>query len=288
MMIFRAKRHLLIACGTVCIALGVFGVFLPVLPTTPFLLLAAVCYARGSRRFYDRLIANRWCGEYIRNYREGRGIPAAQKALMIVLLWLTIGSTACFAVSLWWVRLLLIAIAAGVTVHLLLIKTCHTRKQFRDAACVAAIALLAAASVSVCPCEAGERSSGHAAHAPARRPSYKEFAASHRFPYRGSAEKIERLKRGYARLSTGLGASDIAAVLGAPDYVEDVYPKVPSHGPFAVSWTYVCEMRDPRGANVKTDRFVRVFFTPRKKTFWIVADLEGCPEIGSPAQHGDQ
>jgi hypothetical protein len=117
------KRIALIACGTLCVALGVLGIFLPLLPTTPFLLLAAVCYARSSRRFYHWLLTNRWCGAYIRHYREGRGIPRRQKVLTLLLLWLTIGSTAGFAVSLWWVRGILVGIAVGVTIHLLRIKT---------------------------------------------------------------------------------------------------------------------------------------------------------------------
>jgi uncharacterized protein len=117
------KRIALAVCGTVCVALGAVGMFMPVLPTTPFLLLAAVCYGRSSKRFYDWLMTNRWCGAYIRNYREGRGIPRQQKGLTILLLWMTIGSTAGFAVSLWWVRLVLIGIAVAVTAHLLRIKT---------------------------------------------------------------------------------------------------------------------------------------------------------------------
>jgi len=119
----KIKRIALIVCGTLCVAMGVVGIFLPLLPTTPFLLLAAVCYARSSRRFYHWLITNRWCGAYIRHYREGRGIPRQQKVLTLLLLWLTIGSTAGFAVSLWWVRLVLIGIAVAVTIHLLRIKT---------------------------------------------------------------------------------------------------------------------------------------------------------------------
>jgi uncharacterized protein len=125
----KAKRLLLIAAGTLCVALGVVGMFLPVLPTTPFLLLAAVCYARSSKRFYGWLTTNRWCGEYIRNYREGRGIPRQQKALTILLLWVTIGSTAGFAVSLWWVKLILLGIAVAVTIHLLRIKTFKPEPQ---------------------------------------------------------------------------------------------------------------------------------------------------------------
>ena len=97
--------------------------FLPVLPTTPFLLLAATCYARSSERFYHWLMTNRWFGEYIKNYREGRGIPLKQKVVTILLLWLTIGSTAWLAISQWWVRLILLGIAVGVTIHLAKVKT---------------------------------------------------------------------------------------------------------------------------------------------------------------------
>ena len=114
---------MLTGAGTLCVALGVVGIVLPILPTTPFLLLAAACYARSSQRFYHWLMANRWCGAYIRNYREGRGIPLQQKILTLVLLWATISATAVFSASLWWVRLLLLAIATGVTLHLLRIPT---------------------------------------------------------------------------------------------------------------------------------------------------------------------
>lgn len=120
-------RTLLILCGTLCVALGVVGMFLPVLPTTPFLLLAAVCYARSSERFYHWLLTNRWCGEYIRNYREGRGIPVKQKLFIILLLWLSIGYAAWFVVSAWWLKLILLGIAVAVTIHL------GTTKTFKSA-----------------------------------------------------------------------------------------------------------------------------------------------------------
>ena len=87
----KLRRNLLIGIGTVSVALGMLGVFVPVLPTTPFLLMAAVCYAPSPRRFYHWLMTNRWCGDYVRHYREGRGIPLRQKAITALLLWLTIG-----------------------------------------------------------------------------------------------------------------------------------------------------------------------------------------------------
>lgn len=116
------KRNLLIISGTLSVGLGILGMFLPLLPTTPFLLLACYCYARSSRRFYNWLINNRWCGEYIRNYQEGKGITLKHKVLGIILLWLTI-SYSIWLVSAWWVRLLLLGIATGVSGHLLRLRT---------------------------------------------------------------------------------------------------------------------------------------------------------------------
>jgi len=116
-------RVLLIACGTLCVALGVLGIFVPVLPTTPFLLLAAICYMRSSERFYHWLLNNRWFGEYIKNYQEGRGIPLREKTLTLIALWLTIGSTTLLVVSVWWGQLILLGVAVVVTIHLVMIKT---------------------------------------------------------------------------------------------------------------------------------------------------------------------
>ncbi len=116
-------RILLVVCGTLCVTLGILGMILPLLPTTPFLLLAAFCYSRSSKRFYNWLMTNRWCGKYIRNYRQGKGISLKQKLLTILLLWLTIGYAAGFVVRLWWVKIILLGIAIGVTTHLIRIKT---------------------------------------------------------------------------------------------------------------------------------------------------------------------
>jgi uncharacterized membrane protein YbaN (DUF454 family) len=126
----RITRFLLICAGTLCVALGVVGIFVPILPTTPFLLLAAFCYARSSQRFLNWLLTNRWFGAYIKNYREGRGIPRREKILTIIALWSTIGFSTLYAVSVWWGRLLLIAVAIGVTVHLLRIRTFKPDPEF--------------------------------------------------------------------------------------------------------------------------------------------------------------
>ena len=85
----KALRILLIITGTISLGLGAVGIFFPLLPTTPFLLISAACYLRGSERMYNWLLKNRWFGEYIKNYQEGRGIPLKTKILAISVLWIT-------------------------------------------------------------------------------------------------------------------------------------------------------------------------------------------------------
>jgi len=117
------KRRLFVAAGTVALGAGIIGIFLPVLPTTPFLLLAAVCYLRGSRRLYDSLLRNRFFGAYLRNYLEGRGMSIKMKFWTLIFLWLTVLCTFFFATDNLTVRIILAAVLAGVTAHILLIKT---------------------------------------------------------------------------------------------------------------------------------------------------------------------
>ena len=117
------KRRLLILSGTISTGLGIIGIFIPVLPTTPFLLLAAACYMRSSERFYRWLLNNRLFGAYISNYVKGKGMPLKIKMATILLLWTTIGITATFGVQNIAIRIALVVIAIGVTVHISLIRT---------------------------------------------------------------------------------------------------------------------------------------------------------------------
>jgi len=116
-------QAILITSGTIFLGLGLIGIFIPILPTTPFLLLAAACYARSSQRFYNWLMNNKWFGNYIKNYREGRGIPLKFKILTISLLWLTILNSIYFVINNFLIEMILIIIAIGVTIHILTIKT---------------------------------------------------------------------------------------------------------------------------------------------------------------------
>jgi hypothetical protein len=95
---------------------------LPVLPTTPFLLLAAACYIRGSERMHKWLLSNRWFGSYIKNYHEGKGISARGKFISIVSLWIVI-SISVFMVNLLLLHIALIMIASLVSIHLIRVPT---------------------------------------------------------------------------------------------------------------------------------------------------------------------
>ena len=116
-------RILLIIAGTFFVGLGIVGIFVPVLPTTPFLLLAAACYARSSQRFYGWLLNNKWFGSYIRNYLERKGVPLRAKVVTVTLLWVTIGSSVAFVVEILVVKLILVLIAIGVSIHILSVRT---------------------------------------------------------------------------------------------------------------------------------------------------------------------
>jgi uncharacterized membrane protein YbaN (DUF454 family) len=116
-------RWLLISVGAICVGLGVLGIFVPLLPTTPFLLLAAACFFRSSDRLYQGLITHRTLGPYIRNYREHRAITRRARIVTLVLLWGTIGYAILWPVDILALRVVLLGIATAVTVHLVRLKT---------------------------------------------------------------------------------------------------------------------------------------------------------------------
>jgi len=125
-MSYKLRRQLLIVAGTISTAIGILGIFVPILPTTPFLLLAAACYIRSSERFYRWLINNRLFGTYVRNYIEGRGMPLRTKIFTIFLLWIAIGISVCIGTQNLVVRIVLVLVAIGVTLHIIYIRA---RKQ---------------------------------------------------------------------------------------------------------------------------------------------------------------
>jgi uncharacterized membrane protein YbaN (DUF454 family) len=108
--------------GTAFLVLGIVGAFLPLLPTTPFVLLAAACYVRGSPRAYAWLVGHRMFGPTLRAYREGRGIPRRAKASAVAALWASMGIT-MYALANPAVLAFLALVGTGVTLYLLKLPT---------------------------------------------------------------------------------------------------------------------------------------------------------------------
>ncbi len=119
----KVKKVILISIGTLFVGIGLIGIIVPILPTTPFLLVAAALYAKSSQKFYNWLINNRFFGKYIKNYREGKGIPLRVKIFAISLLWITITCSAIFAVDIIYVKIILFAVAVAGTFYIVRIKT---------------------------------------------------------------------------------------------------------------------------------------------------------------------
>lgn len=113
----------LVAAGFLFTGLAVVGIFLPLVPTVPLLLLAAACFARSSDRFYRWLVEHAHLGPMIHSYLEGSGMPRRAKAIAIGVIWATIPLSALLLVSLLWIKILLFIIAAAITVYLLRLPT---------------------------------------------------------------------------------------------------------------------------------------------------------------------
>lgn len=119
----RVIRAFWVTCGTLSLVLGIIGIFLPLLPTTPFVLLAAACFARGSEKFHHWLITHKRFGPLVRDWQAHRSIPLRAKCLALAMMWTSMGTTA------WLLRarpvssLTLLAIGLAVTIWMLRLPT---------------------------------------------------------------------------------------------------------------------------------------------------------------------
>ena len=116
-------RYIYLVSGFLFVALGVLGAFLPLLPTTIFLILASACFMKSSPRANTWLRNNRWLGGYLRNYQDKTGLTITSKIVHISILWVSILVSAFVFTENTAIRILLMLIAAGVTIHLATIKT---------------------------------------------------------------------------------------------------------------------------------------------------------------------
>lgn len=116
-------RWIFLFSGILLTGVGILGMFLPLLPTTVFFLLAAWCYARSSEKFYNWLHKNKYFGKYFSDYSVRKGMSINSKIFALIILWVGILISIVFVTELISVRILLLIIAAGVTWHILAIKT---------------------------------------------------------------------------------------------------------------------------------------------------------------------
>jgi len=107
-------RLLLVILGTICVIVGLIGVVLPILPTTPFMLLAAWCYMRSSRRFYNWIMNNKVFGPILREWRLYRSIPKRAKIMAMILMPSTFAISILFFVPIFWVQILLTIMCLGM------------------------------------------------------------------------------------------------------------------------------------------------------------------------------
>lgn len=115
----KTKRTLYIVLGSLFLGLGTVGIFVPLLPTTPFWLLTAWFYLRSSQRLYDKAMANRYFGSVVRGYVEDKSISLRTKIITLSIMWASAILTSVFLIERWWIIALLLLISAGVTWHIL-------------------------------------------------------------------------------------------------------------------------------------------------------------------------
>ena len=113
----------LITLGSLSLAMGIIGIFLPIIPTTPFLLLSATLYFRSSPRLYQWLLNQKHLGTYIRNFKEHKAIPLRAKIISVTMVWATLIYCACTVSDMWIYQCTFIALAIGITWHILSYKT---------------------------------------------------------------------------------------------------------------------------------------------------------------------
>ena len=109
--------------GTICVTLGILGIFLPLLPTTPFALAAAILFSRVNPKFHSWLLKNRFLGPYIDNYYNKMGVTLAYKVRTFIFLWVGLISSMIIIVNTLWLYILLTIIGVSVSTHIFLIKT---------------------------------------------------------------------------------------------------------------------------------------------------------------------
>jgi uncharacterized protein len=124
----KTKRTIYFVLGTISFAIACIGVVLPLLPTTPFLLLAVACYLRSSKHMYNWLLNHKLFGQYIKNYLEGKGMSLRAKVISLAFLWTIISYSSLFVMPILIAQVILLVVALAVTLHLTILPTFKGQK----------------------------------------------------------------------------------------------------------------------------------------------------------------
>jgi uncharacterized membrane protein YbaN (DUF454 family) len=116
------KKYAFLVLGTLCLGIGMIGVVIPVLPTTPFLLMASFFYLRSSKRMYDWMLNHKVFGTYIYCYTKHRGVSQKAKNGTLIFLWSTL-ILSMILVSGWQIKIILLLVGIAVSTHIILLKT---------------------------------------------------------------------------------------------------------------------------------------------------------------------
>ena len=116
-------KYILAILGLISLFLGILGIFLPLIPTTPFLLLSATLFMKSSKRLYNWLMNHKYLGGYLKNYLEHKAISTKTKISTISFLWIAITTSIILVAEKLIIKILLLAIAIAVTIHILSFKS---------------------------------------------------------------------------------------------------------------------------------------------------------------------
>lgn len=124
-------RYAYLVSGFLLVAIGVIGIFLPLLPTTIFLILASACFVKSSPKANEWLRNNKYLGQYLKNYQDGTGLTIKSKIFTLIFLWSSILFSAYYFTEEFYIRMILLAIAVGVSIHIITIKNRQINNQIQ-------------------------------------------------------------------------------------------------------------------------------------------------------------
>ncbi|MGD2201612.1 MAG: YbaN family protein [Candidatus Bathyarchaeota archaeon] len=122
-LVIKMKKAFFIILGTIAMVIGFIGLFLPVIPTTPLVILAAACYYRSSDRLHNWILRSKWFGDTVENYQAGKGLTKNNKIKAIVLMWAMITISVVFFVENFLIQLILLGIAITVSLYIIKLPT---------------------------------------------------------------------------------------------------------------------------------------------------------------------